>query len=118
MASAAQHVRGTSAPTYQFPTGYSTLEGIKSEFETVGFSAEFIESMDISIDVTDPKAFIDTFVRGKNPGAMFFVGDYSEAELDEFVEFLLGLIEERCRGRGLQKRLWGEVIVAVGKKLG
>ncbi|PQE16176.1 methyltransferase family protein [Rutstroemia sp. NJR-2017a BVV2] len=116
MAEAAHHVRRDSAPTYQFPKGYGTLDGIKSEFEIVGFSAEFVESMEISIDVSDPKPFVDTFIRGKNPGAMFFVGDYSEAELDAFVDFLLGLIGERCKGES--KRLRGEAIVAVGKKLG
>ncbi|PQE10634.1 methyltransferase family protein [Rutstroemia sp. NJR-2017a WRK4] len=117
MAQSAQHIRGPSAPTYHFPAGYSTISGIKSEFKEVGFSAEFVESMEIFINVSEPKRFVDSFIRGKNPGAMFFVGDYSEGELDGFVQFMEGLIEEKCRERG-EKRLRGEVIVAVGKRLG
>ncbi|PQE06298.1 methyltransferase family protein [Rutstroemia sp. NJR-2017a BBW] len=116
MTQSAQHIRGASAPTYHFPAGYSTISGLKTEFEKVGFSAEFVESMEIFIDVSDPKLFVDTFIRGKNPGAMFFLGDYEEEELDGFVRFMEGLIEEKCRERG-QKRLRGEVIVGVGRKL-
>jgi hypothetical protein len=46
---------------------------------------------------------------------MFFVGDYSEAELDAFVDEVLALIKERHPE--LPRNLKGLMIVAVGKKL-
>jgi hypothetical protein len=65
--------------------------------------------------VLNPKLLVDSFIRGKNPGAMFFIGDYSEAEVDAFVDEVLILIEERHPE--VPKRLKGLLIVAIGKKL-
>jgi len=65
--------------------------------------------------VGDIKTFVDTFVRGKNPGVTFFVGDYSDAELDGFVDELARLIEEMHPET--PRKLKGRLIVAVGKKL-
>jgi hypothetical protein len=115
MALAAKDIRGENAPTYHFPQGYGTLEGIRAEFEAVGFSVEFVETVEFFIDVSDPKPFVDSFLRSKNPGAMFFVGDYSEAELNRFVNTILRFIEERHPE--LPRQLKGLMIVAVGKKL-
>jgi hypothetical protein len=115
MALAARKIRGETAPTYQFPRAYGTVAGIQAEFEAVGFSAEFVGTIDSSMDVSNPKPLVDGFLRGKNPGAMFFVGDYSEAELDAFVDEVLRLIEERHPE--LPRKLSGLLVVAVGKKL-
>jgi hypothetical protein len=115
MGLAAKKIRGEAAPTYQFPKAYGTLEGIQAEFESVGFSAECVETVEVFMDVSNPQPLVDTFLRGKNPGAMFFVGDYSEAELDAFVDEVLRLIEERYPE--LPRKLKGPMIVAVGKKL-
>jgi hypothetical protein len=115
MAEAAKKIRGETAPTYQFPKAYGTIEGIRAEFEVVGFSVEFAETVEFFMDVSNPKPLVDIFIRGKNPGAMFFVGDYSEAELDAFVDEVLRLIEERHPD--LPRNLKGVLIVAVGKKL-
>jgi len=115
MAIAAKKIRGETAPTYQLPKGYSSAQGIATEFKAVGFSAEYIETTEFFIDVSDPKPFIDGFIRGKNPGVMFFVGDYSEVELDAFVDELLRLIEEKYPGS--PRKLRGLMVVAVGKKL-
>ncbi|KAM3089558.1 hypothetical protein ACMFMG_001142 [Clarireedia jacksonii] len=115
MGEAAKHIRGSSAPTYQFPKNYGTLDGIKQEFDIVGFSTEFVECAEIFVDVSDPKPFVDSFIRGKNPGSIFFVGDYSETELDEYVDVFLGLVEKKC-DQGMEKKLRGEVIMAVGRK--
>ncbi|KAH7377936.1 S-adenosyl-L-methionine-dependent methyltransferase [Cadophora sp. MPI-SDFR-AT-0126] len=115
MAVAAKKIRGEKAPVFQFPKDYGTVDGIKAEFEAVGFSSEYVEIIETSMDVSDPKPFIDMFIRGKNPGAMFFVSDYSEAELDEYVEEVSRLILEKCPG--VPKQLKGLLIVAVGKKL-
>ncbi|KUJ24604.1 uncharacterized protein LY89DRAFT_679693 [Mollisia scopiformis] len=116
MAQAAKKIRGETAPVYQFPKGYGTVEGIRAEFETVGFSAECVELIESFMDVSDPKPLVDMFIRGKNPGAMFFVADYTEAELDAYVEEVLRLIEEKYPE--LPRKLKGLMIVAVGKKLG
>ncbi|RDW91516.1 hypothetical protein BP5796_02681 [Coleophoma crateriformis] len=115
MGLAAKKIRGETAPIYQFPEAYSTLKGVRAEFEAVGFNAEYLETVEFFIDVTNPKPFIDSFLRGKNPGAMFFVGDYSGVELDAFVDEILKLIEERHPG--FPRKLKGLMIVAVGKKL-
>ena len=115
MAQAAKKIRGEAAPTYQFPEGYSTLDGIRNEFEAVGFSAECVKIVESFIDVSNPKPFIEIFIRGKNPGAMFFVRDYTEAELDAFVDEILRLIEERHPE--LPRNLKGLMIIAVGKKM-
>lgn len=115
MAVAAKKIRGEKAPVFQFPKGYGTIDGIKAEFEAVGFSAEYVEIMESSIDVSDPKPLVDMFVRGKNPGAMFFVGDYSEAELDAFVEEFLKAIVEKYPV--VPRKLKWQLIVTVGKKL-
>lgn len=114
MALAAKEIRGETAPTYQFPKAYGTVEGIRAEFEAVGFSTECVEAVESFIDVSDPKPLIDTFVRGKNPGALFFVGDYSETELDAFIDSFLRLIEEKHPE--MPRKLRGVMIVAVGKK--
>jgi hypothetical protein len=45
MAQAAKKIRGETAPTYQFPKAYSMVEGIRSEFKAVGFSAECVETI-------------------------------------------------------------------------
>ncbi|KAL5319449.1 hypothetical protein ACEPPN_012503 [Leptodophora sp. 'Broadleaf-Isolate-01'] len=116
MAIAAKKIRGETAPTYQFPKDYGTLEGIKAEFEAVGFNAEHIGTIESFIDVSNPKPLIDVFIRGKNPGAMFFVGDYSEAELGAFVDEVLRLMEKKHPE--MPRLLKGLMIVAVGKKLG
>ncbi|KAG4433898.1 hypothetical protein IFR05_010617 [Cadophora sp. M221] len=115
MAIAAKKIRGESAPKYQFPKDYDTLEGIKAEFEAVGFNTEHVEVIDFFMDVSNPKPLVDVFIRGKNPGAMFFVGDYSEAELDEFVDEVLRLMEEKHPE--MPRQLKGLMIVAVGKKM-
>lgn len=70
---------------------------------------------DFFLDVSEPKMFVDGFIRSKNPGAMFFIGDYSEAEVDEFVLELLRLIEEKHPE--MPRNLKGLLIVVVGKKL-
>lgn len=114
MALAAKKVRGKTAPTYEFPESYGTLGGIVSELETVGFSAIYTETFDSFIDVSNPTIFIDGFIRGKNPGAMFFVGDYSDSELEAFVDELLRLIEQSHPA--LPRKLKGSMIIAVGKK--
>ncbi|PVH79749.1 S-adenosyl-L-methionine-dependent methyltransferase [Cadophora sp. DSE1049] len=115
MAVAAKKIRGEKAPVFQFPKDYGTVDGIKAEFETVGFSAEHVEIMETSMDVSDPKPLVEMFIRGKNPGAMFFVGDYSEAELDAYVKEVLRLILEKYPEA--PRQLKGLLIVAVGKKL-
>jgi hypothetical protein len=115
MAQAAKKIRGETAPTFQFPKAYGTLEGVRAEFEAVGFSVECAETVESFMDVSNPKPLVDIFIRGKNPGAMFFVGDYSESELDAFVDEFLRLIEERHPE--LPRNLKGLMIVAVGKKL-
>ncbi|CZR70003.1 uncharacterized protein PAC_19904 [Phialocephala subalpina] len=115
MALAAKKIRGETAPTYQFPEAYGTLEGVRAEFEAVGFSVECVDTVESLMDVSDPKPLVDTFLRGKNPAAIFFVGDYSEAELEAFVDKVLSLIEERHPE--LPRKLKGLMIVAVGKKL-
>ena len=114
MAQAAKKIRGKTAPTFQFPKAFSTLEGIQAEFEEVGFSAEYLQIVESFLDLSNPKPFVDSFIRGKNPGAMFFVGDYLEAELDVFVDELLRMIEESHPE--LPRKLKGLMIVAVGKK--
>ncbi|KAL2067809.1 hypothetical protein VTL71DRAFT_15905 [Oculimacula yallundae] len=115
MGIAAKKIRGETAPMYEFPKAYGTLEGIKAEFEAVGFSSEHVEVIETFMDVSDPSPLVNMFIRGKNPGAMFFVGDYSEAELDAYVEEVLRLIEEKHSA--LPRKLKGLMIVAVGKKL-
>ncbi|KAK0101021.1 hypothetical protein ONS95_012991 [Cadophora gregata] len=115
MAITAKKIRGEEAPVFQFPKDYGTVAGIEAEFKEVGFSSEHIEIMETSMDVSDPKPLVDMFVRGKNPGAMFFVGDYSEEELDAYVEELLRLIIGKYPD--VPRKLMGLLIVAVGKKL-
>ncbi|KAH7310116.1 S-adenosyl-L-methionine-dependent methyltransferase [Rhexocercosporidium sp. MPI-PUGE-AT-0058] len=116
MGIAAKTVRGETGPTFRFPKDYGTPEGIRAEFETVGFRAEHVEVIESFMDVSNPKPLVDMFIRGKNPGALFFVGDYSEAELDVFVDEVLRLIEESHPN--VPRQLRGLMIVAVGKKLG
>lgn len=116
MAQAARKIRGPTAPVFHFPKGYGTIDGIQAEFSTVGFSTEFVEIMDFFIDVSEPKIFVDGFIRSKNPGAMFFVGDYTEVELDEYVVELVKLVKEKYPEA--PRKLKGLLIVAVGKKLG
>lgn len=115
MAQAARRIRGPTAPMFHFPKAYSTFEGIQEEFAIVGFSTEFIKMTEFFIDVTEPKTFVDGFIRSKNPGATFFVGDYSETELDEYVEEVLRLIEQLHPE--MQRKLRGLLIVVVGKKV-
>lgn len=116
MGLAAKKIRGDTAPTYQFPEAYGTAQGIRAEFEAVGFSAECVETVEFFIDVSNPTPFLDNFLRSKNPGAMFFISDYSDAELDAFVDEVSRLIEERHPE--LPRKLTGRMIIAVGKKLG
>ena len=59
MAVAAKKIRGEKAPVFQFPKDYGTIDGIKAEFETVGFRAEYVEVTESSIDVSDPKPLVD-----------------------------------------------------------
>lgn len=115
MAVAAKKIRGDTAPVYHFPKAYCTLEGIQAEFKEVGFSAEFVELTEFFLDLSEPKPFMDNFIRGKNPGAMFFIGDYSETEVDAFVDELTRLIEETHPE--LPRKLKGLLIITVGKKL-
>ena len=116
MGLAAKSIRGPTSPTFQFPTGYGTLAGIQAEFEEVGFKAEYVEPMEFSMDISDPKPIVENFLRAKNPGALFFVEDYSDEELNAFVSEFLRLAEERHPE--LPRKLTGVLIVAVGKKLG
>lgn len=115
MAIAAKQIRGEAAPTYQFPKAYGTVEGIRAEFEAVGFRVDYVETVEFFMDVSDPKPLVNNFIRAKNPGAMFFINDYSNAELDVFVDEVLRLIEQSHPK--LPRKLKGVMIIAVGKKL-
>lgn len=114
MALAARKIRGDDAPEFKLPVSFSTVEGIRGEFKRIGLEEVFVEEVDSYMDVTDPSSIINSFIRGGNPGALMFVGDYSEEEMDRFVEEWLRLIRERHPKE--PRMLKGVSIVAIGKK--
>lgn len=91
------------------------MEGIGAEFEAVGLTIECVESLESFMDVSNPKLLVDTFLRSKNPGAMSFVSDYWQAELNAFADEVLRLIEEKCLG--LPRKLKRVMIVIVWRRL-
>lgn len=114
IALAARKIRGDDAPEFKLPASFCTVEGIRSEFKTVGLREVFVEEVDSPMNVTDPSVIINTFIRAGNPGVLMFVKDYSEEEMDQFVEEWLRLVHERHPKDPVM--LKGVSIVAIGKK--
>lgn len=69
----------------------------------------------MSMDVSDMKPLEEMFLRSKNPGVMFFVEGYSEMEMDAWVGEVKRLIGARYQGP--EKKLRGNLIVGVGRKV-
>jgi ubiquinone/menaquinone biosynthesis C-methylase UbiE len=111
---AATKIRGETAPRFQFPKGFSTLDGIQGELEAVGFKLEYANELVSYMDVSDPK-FLLGFVRGNNPGVKFFVENYSDVEMDMFVEELLKLVNDKHPE--VPRKLKGVNTIVVGKKV-
>lgn len=114
MALAARKIRGDDAPEFKLPASLCTVEGIREEFKIVGLAEVFVEEVDSYMDVTDPSFMINGFIRARNPGALTFVGEYSDEEMDRFVEEWLRLVRERHPKEPVM--LKGVSIIAIGKK--
>ena len=109
-----EKIRGDHAPEFKLPVSFCTVEGIRKEFKMVGLEEVFVEEVDSYMDVTDPSSIINSFIRGGNPGGLTFVTDYSEEEMDRFVEEWLRLVQERHPKEPMM--LKGVSTVAIGKK--
>ncbi|OCK73326.1 S-adenosyl-L-methionine-dependent methyltransferase [Lepidopterella palustris CBS 459.81] len=114
MGLAAKIVRPNSGPKFTFPADWGSTEAIQAEFEAVGLNNVHVEYANAFMGVDDPSPFINGFIRGNNPGTLFYVGGYSADELDRFCEQWLKLVKERHPES--PRKLKGVFCVSIGRK--
>jgi len=111
---AAEKTKGNKGPNSLFPESWQSIEGIKKMFEEAGFKDCTFEYQDAFMSFDDPTHFFNGFIRAKNPGALLYIGGYTDEELDRFQEEYMKLVNERHPQS--PKKLKGIFIISTGRK--
>lgn len=88
---------------------WTSIEGVKGEFEACGFKDVKTEYVPADMPMKDPKMFVNGFIKSQNPGTKMVVGLFSPEDLEKVCEEFLKLVEGK-------EKLEGILIVASGKK--